>query len=78
METVNTILGIVASLLSIAAIVFSKKTSDRTKEIERIINQNLNVHVGSSKEEKNTVKKAVSGDKGTSIVGDNNKVNGDK
>ncbi|MCY9511804.1 hypothetical protein M5W68_20020 [Paenibacillus larvae] len=47
METVNTILGIVASLLSIAAIVFSKKTSDRTKEIERIINQNLNVHVGS-------------------------------
>lgn len=78
METANTILGIIASILSIIAIFFSKKTSNRTKEIENIINQKFNIHTGSKKEEKNTYKKAVSGDKGNSIIGDNNKVNGDK
>lgn len=78
METANAILGIVASILSIAAIFFSKKTSNRTKKIEKIISQEFDIHIGSKKEERNTYKKAISGDNGNSIIGDNNKVNGDK
>ncbi|MDT2387912.1 MULTISPECIES: hypothetical protein [Enterococcus] len=78
METVNTILGIIASMLSIAAIVFSRKTSNRTKEIEKMISQKFDIHTGTKKEEKNTYKKAVSGNNGNSIIGDNNKVSGDK
>jgi hypothetical protein len=78
MEIANTILGIIASVLSIAAIVFSKKTSNRTKEIEKIINKKFDIHIGSKKEERNVHKRAASGYKGNSIIGDNNKVNGDK
>lgn len=76
METLNTILGIVASALSIGAIIFSKKTSDRNKEIEKILNQTLNINTGSI--ESRTVKKAKSGKQGTSIIGDSNKVSGGK
>lgn len=78
MDTLNGILGIIASTLSIAALFFSKKTSNRTKEIEKIISQKFDIHIGSKKEERKNYKKAVSGDNGNSIIGDNNKVNGDK
>lgn len=76
METVNIILGIVASLLSIFAIVFSKKVSDKNKEIEQYLNQELNIKIDLSKKDVLSSKKATSGDNGTSIIGDNNKYYG--
>ncbi|HFE9852556.1 TPA: hypothetical protein ACGBG5_003358 [Enterococcus faecalis] len=78
MENINTFLGIIASLLSIGAIIFSKLSSDRTKEIEKIINKELNIRIESSKNERNTIKRATSGENGTSVVGDNNKLSGEK
>lgn len=78
METVNIVLGIIASILSISAIVFSKKVSDKNKKIEQILKQELNITIDSSKKEVFSSKKAISGDNGTSIIGDNNKYNGGK
>lgn len=78
MENINTFLGIIVSLLSIGAIFFSKLSSDRTKEIEKKISKELNIRNGSLKNEKNTIKRAVSGENGTSVVGDNNKLSGEK
>lgn len=78
METINIVLGIIASLLSISAIVFSKKVSDKNKLIEQILKQELNITIDSSKKEVFSSKKAISGGNGTSIIGDNNKYNGGK
>ncbi|MFS1133377.1 hypothetical protein [Enterococcus hirae] len=78
MEKINTVLGIVASLLSIGAIFYSQVTSNRTKKIEEIISEKMDIKIGSSNNEKNTVKKAVSGDNGNSVIGDNNTISGDK
>lgn len=76
METVNIVLGIIASILSIFAIIFSKKVSDKNKRIEQTLKQKLNITIDSSKKEFFSIKKANSGDNGTSIIGDNNKGNG--
>lgn len=78
METINIVLGIIASILSISAIVFTKKVSDDYKKIEQYLKQELNVTLDSSKKEILSSKKATSGDNGTSIIGDNNKYNGGK
>ncbi|SDZ68641.1 hypothetical protein SAMN05421736_1379 [Evansella caseinilytica] len=78
METVNIVLGIIASILSISAIVFSKKVSDKNKKIEQYLEQELNITLNSSKKEVLSSKKATSGENGTSIIGDNNKVRGGK
>ncbi|UOR13601.1 hypothetical protein [Halobacillus amylolyticus] len=76
--TVNAILGILASILSICAILFSKKVSSKNKEIERYLKQELNITFDSSKKELFSSKKATSGDNGTSIIGDKNNTNGGK
>lgn len=78
METVNVILGIIASILSIIAVFFTKKVSDKNKKIEQYLKQELNFTMDSSKKDVLSIKKATSGDNGTSIVGDNNKYNGGK
>ncbi|MFD3261400.1 hypothetical protein ACE3MQ_22660 [Paenibacillus lentus] len=78
METVNIVLGIIASILSIAGIIFSKKVSDKNKKIEQYLKQELNITLDSSKKEVLTSKKAKSGDNGTSIIGNNNKISGGK
>lgn len=76
--TVNAVLGIIASILSISAFVFSKKVSDKNKKIEQYLKQELNITLDSSKKEVLSSKKATSGDNGTSIIGDSNHVNGGK
>lgn len=57
METVNIVLGIIASILSISALVFSKKVSDENKKIEQYLKQELNITLDSSKKRCYLVKK---------------------
>lgn len=76
-ENINTLLGIIVSLLSIGSLLYSKKNSDKITKIEKAINQNLQISVDSSKKSLFSSKKAVSGEKGTSIIGDNNSVGQD-
>lgn len=78
METLNVVLGIIASVLSIFAVIFTKKVSDKNKKIERYLKRELNYVMDSSKKDILSVKKAKSGDNGTSIIGDNNEYNGGK
>ena len=78
METVNILLGIIASILSIFSIFYSKKVSEKNKKIEQYLKQELNITIDTSKKELFSSKRAISGDNGTSIIGDNNKYNGGK
>lgn len=75
-ETLNIVLGIIASSLSIFALIFSKKAADRNKKIEQYLKQNFNVTIDGTKNDVLTSKKAVSGKNGVSIIGDDNKING--
>ncbi|MCV9887024.1 hypothetical protein [Metabacillus halosaccharovorans] len=74
MVTINLVLGIVASILSISSIVFSKKVSAKNKEIEQHLKQELNITLDSSKKGVLSSKKAISGKNGNSIIGDGNNV----
>lgn len=78
MENINLVLGIIASILSISSIIFTKKVSTKNKEIEQYLKQELKITLDSSKKDVLTSKKATSGDNGTSIVGDGNNVGGGK
>jgi hypothetical protein len=78
MVTANLILGIVASILSIASIIFTKRVSAKNKEIEQHLKQELNIKLDSSKKDMFSSKKAISGDNGNSIIGDGNKISGGK
>ncbi|MCM3441417.1 hypothetical protein ACUIJN_19365 [Metabacillus halosaccharovorans] len=78
MVTINLVLGIIASILSISSIIFSKKVSAKNKEIEQYLKQELNITLDSSKKDVFSSKKAISGKKGTSIIGDGNNVRGGK
>lgn len=76
METLNIILGIFASGLSIGTFIFSKKVSNQNKRIENYLKSELNIDLDKSKKEQFTNKKATSGNNGTSIIGNNNKFKG--
>ena len=78
MVTINLVLGIIASILSIFSIAFSKKVSARNKEIEQHLKQEFNVTLDSSKKDVLSSKKAVSGESGNSIIGDGNNIRGGK
>lgn len=78
MLTVNLILGIIASILSIASIIFTTRVSAKNKEIEQYLKQELNITLDSSKKEKFTNKKAISGANGNSVIGDGNSIGGGK
>lgn len=78
MVTTNLVLGIIASLLSIFSIIFSKRVAAKNKEIEQYLKQELNISFDTSKKENFTSKKAHSGDNGNSIIGDRNEISGGK
>ncbi|PEJ46590.1 hypothetical protein COL77_17060 [Bacillus wiedmannii] len=78
MVTINLVLGIIASILSISSIIFSKKVSAKNKEIEQYLKQELNITLDSSKKDVLSRKKAVSGENGNSIIGDGNSISGGK
>lgn len=78
MVTVNLVLGIIASILSICSIIFSKKVSAKNKEIEQHLKQELNITLDSSKKDVLSSKKAISGENGNSIIGDGNNIRGGK
>lgn len=73
METANVILGIIASITSITATFISIRASNRSKKIEKILKQNLNIDDSTKYIGK---RKSKSGKNGTSIIGDNNNVIG--
>jgi len=78
METINLVLGIIASILSISSIIFSRKVSAKNREIEQNLKKNLNITLDSSKKDIFSSKKAISGENGNSIVGDGNNIGGGK
>lgn len=78
MENINLVLGIIASILSISSIVFSKKVSGKNKEIEQLLKQELNITIDSSKKDILSNKKAISGKNGNSVIGDGNNIRGGK
>ncbi|WP_342536517.1 hypothetical protein [Sporosarcina sp. FSL K6-3508] len=78
MLTANLILGIIASILSITSIIFTKRVSAKNREIEQHLKQELNITLDSSKKDILSSKKAVSGKNGNSIIGDGNNIRGGK
>ncbi|HFK1531054.1 hypothetical protein [Bacillus sp. FSL R5-0677] len=78
MVTINLVLGIIASILSISSIIFSKRVSAKNKEIEQYLKQELNITLDSSKKDVFSPKKAISGENGNSIIGDGNNISGGK
>ena len=78
MVTLNLVLGIIASILSISSFIVSKKVSDKNKVIEQYLKNELNISLDASKKDMFSSKKAVSGNNGNSIIGDGNKISGGK
>lgn len=74
MENLDTVLGIVVSVLSIIGVLFAKKNSDEIKKIKNI----LNINTSKIKKELFTNKKATSGNHGNSIIGDGNTIGENK
>lgn len=78
MVTLNLVLGIIASIVSISSIILSKIVYDKNKVIEQYMKNELNISLDSSKKDMFSSKKAVSGNNGNSIIGDGNNISGGK